>query len=749
MYELDRKDRPRFETLAKHWSFRPGAVYDVTFENRFVICHVTRAGLLEYLAYDKKTGRGSVVCSGKTPPCGEDEFFRLIPRILNAIKYTGDKRVEGPAVHTPEMLIDLIFRVLLPRYGYRIRQEQIRLAKQIYHGLTGKKVAICEAEVGTGKTLAYLVAGFCARRRVIPLNSMLEPITIVTSSIELQTSIMKKEIPFLNRVLLEGGILDRPLTAVLRKGKEHYFCPSRFEDYVNSLARNEEKYGKVLAYFRQMAFADTVFDLDAVPIPGFVKNNICVKGQCGQCKKRSRCRYAKFIRRAMDKGAALHIQVTNHNLYLMSTKFPSILQRGRLVIVDEAHKLREAAQDVFGEQLEESQIPRFLSWSRNLCAEQENSGEYSALQAQVAEDNRQLFAWVRQQADGTEEECSLIACLTQEVLQRMQQMISGLQRLSELMQPQRGRQEIRASTLCSVLEAFGKNEEMNIWVDGDAEGGLCLCCSPRDMGKSMNKHLWQSGSSYALMSGTMSDGESFSFFRRENGLDRLRPGQILESMTGSPFDYAHHSRLYMPGDLPLPDSEDFADAAADRIVELVEAANGHTAILFTSYALLHQIYDRTRDRLSRYELICMGRNNKTAIADFRKSRNAVLYASGSMWEGVDCAGDRLSSVIIVRLPFPMRSAALEQKKEACGCVHTFVQEYAVPEMLIKLRQGCGRLIRGEEDTGVLSILDSRACAGSPYRAQVEKVLKKYPRVDTVEEVAAFMKAVKDPSYFRE
>ena len=142
----------------------------------------------------------------------------------------------------------------------------------------------------------------------------------------------------------------------------------------------------------------------------------------------------------------------------------------------------------------------------------------------------------------------------------------------------------------------------------------------------------------------------------------------------------------------------------------------------------------------------MTRSNRKVISDFRKSKNGILFASGAMWEGVDCVGDGLSSVIIVRLPFPLRSAIMEQKKKAVGDVAKFVHEYAVPEMLIKLRQGVGRLIRCETDTGIVSILDSRAANGS-YVPRVKMALLKYPIVTSVDEVKTFMKRVKGEDYY--
>lgn len=147
-----------------------------------------------------------------------------------------------------------------------------------------------------------------------------------------------------------------------------------------------------------------------------------------------------------------------------------------------------------------------------------------------------------------------------------------------------------------------------------------------------------------------------------------------------------------------------------------------------------------------YELIRMTRSNKSAIADFKKSKNGVLFASGSMWEGVDCIGDCLSSVIIPRLPFPMRSATMESKKEECNGLGEFVNTICVPEMLIKLRQGLGRLVRCETDTGLISILDTRATTGK-YTDKVGNVLAKYTKAETLDEVEAFFREVKSPAYF--
>ena len=265
--------------------------------------------------------------------------------------------------------------------------------------------------------------------------------------------------------------------------------------------------------------------------------------------------------------------------------------------------------------------------------------------------------------------------------------------------------------------------------------------------------LWTNiNTHFALTSGTMRDDTGFSFFKDELGITGcLDDCSVSEFSCGSPFDYKNHTRLYISENTPLPDikNPEYIPAVAREVVRLVKAAHGHTAVLFTSYKALNAVYDRVKDDLKAYLLIKMSRSNKTAITQFKESGNGVLFASGSMWEGVDCAGDILSSVILVRLPFPLRSQSMEYKRSKCASTHAFIQSYAVPQMIIKLRQGAGRLIRTEIDTGILGILDARAAQGGAYRDRVLKALSKYPLVSSIGEATFFIDSVKDDPYKKE
>lgn len=210
---------------------------------------------------------------------------------------------------------------------------------------------------------------------------------------------------------------------------------------------------------------------------------------------------------------------------------------------------------------------------------------------------------------------------------------------------------------------------------------------PKTIDEDLNRCLWSdSNTHWVLTSGTIRDDTGFSFFKNELGISKyLSPHAIRESNCDSPFDYQNHTRLYISENTPCPNPDDpnYIRSVAEEVAKLVKATHGHTAILFTSYRLLHAVYEEVKDQIREYPLIQMNRSNKNAIDQFKRSKNGVLFASGSMWEGVDCAGDILSSVIIVRLPFPLRSQSMEYKRSKCASTsecntgsdyHAYVQD---------------------------------------------------------------------------
>lgn len=372
MFDIRKTDDEMLEFYENERIAFPDAEYDYTFEKRYLVYHAPIKDKTVYMAVDMKTrisyGAGKLEKNGTY----EEDGQQLLANVLRAVKKTGGVHFLRQVQEYPLDMIDVVFRALLPEYGFAVREGQIRLSKQMYRGLTEKQVSICEAEVGTGKSMAYLVAAYIARKNQQMHDRVNEPITIATSSIELQQSLMERDIPLLSQVLLDFGLIEMPITAVLRKGKEHYFCRFRYEEYFRNISQHMETRGEKAEYLVRTLFPNTALDLDQYNLSKFLKDAICVKEGCKQCVCKGDCRYLEFRRNAMDNNEELDFQVTNHNLYLMSCKQPYVLRRSSMVVIDEAHKLKEASHDVFEEDLGENDIPNFLIWSKARCAKKEN-----------------------------------------------------------------------------------------------------------------------------------------------------------------------------------------------------------------------------------------------------------------------------------------------------------------------------------------------------------------------------------------
>lgn len=207
--------------------------------------------------------------------------------------------------------------------------------------------------------------------------------------------------------------------------------------------------------------------------------------------------------------------------------------------------------------------------------------------------------------------------------------------------------------------------------------------------------------------------------------------------------------LYIPERMPFPNIRDdrYIQAVMEEILQIVSATHGHTLILFTSYWLMERVFYGLKEQLSDYPLFLMGRGRLDVISSFRRSGNGVLFASDSAGEGIDLAGDILSSLIVVKLPFPVPDPVMEYQRNQYEDFDLYRRDIIIPEMLIKLRQWFGRGIRREKDTAVFSILDSRASLRGRYRAEILNTLPTMPVTDRLMDVADFIIRKKADSYF--
>ena len=259
-------------------------------------------------------------------------------------------------------------------------------------------------------------------------------------------------------------------------------------------------------------------------------------------------------------------------------------------------------------------------------------------------------------------------------------------------------------------------------------GRLALCAVPMELEQVLFRDIWSRPIPVIITFGTMSVRGHFGHFKRMTGLSFAALSRIMETSKPSPFDFQSNGLLYIPERMPFPNIRDdrYIQAIMEEIAQIVSATHGHTLILFTSYWLMERVFYGLKEQLSDYPLFLMGRGRLDVISSFRRSGNGVLFASDSAGEGIDLAGDILSSLIVVKLPFPVPDPVMEYQRNQ-------YEDF--------------NLYRREKDTAVFSILDSRASLRGRYRAEILNTLPTMPVTDRLTDVADFIIRKKADSYF--
>lgn len=624
-------------------------------------------------------------------------------------------------------MIDHIFKDLFPALGMTERSEQIKLSHRMLDAMLGGGIALCDAGTGIGKTYAYLTAAAAASR--FGAGSSHRPIIISTASIALQNAVQTEYLPLLSCTLLADGQIDRPLLSVIRKGKGHYVCDERLGKRLRQV--NFQKKDPAAADALR-SLKDTL-DMDKVPhLSGYDREHVCVPQIC-DCGHQD-CRYRRFLKRCDDDRYVF--QICNHNLLLAdaihrSQGRRSILPEHGIIIVDEAHKLPEAAREMFGMTLTAGDIQSMI---RQLRAER------YLLAADVLADSagpllRKLTA-PREEAESLDAYLHLLT-IPSRSLPIIEKQVGNLLTVQ-------GRRQLE--TLRGAVSLFSDPQpNMILYTAEDDDGGTMLCATVSDLTEQMRQALWRPEHAFVLASGTLAVGDDFHRFRSQTGL--MDGQRVTESVSLSPFDYKQNCLLYLPQLPPSQSSEAYYDELADEIAELIRAAWGHALVLFTSYAAMSAVKDCLRERELSFPMFTLGRNAMHMTERFRQTPGAVLLATGAAWEGFDFPGDCVSLLVIPRLPFAYPDALKEKEREEYASLRQFIQNVAVPEMQIKLRQGFGRAIRTESDTCVIAILDERAGHGRRYYAAMRDALPDMRTTGSLRAVTKFLRERKPESYF--
>jgi len=732
-----------------------------------------------YKAVNLETNKGVALARRRTP-LSPKEIEKIVGRIRDssvagAARYEADRPYESRITYDKcREILYTVFKDVLPEYGYSIRKEQIALADSILKTISDRKTALAEAEVGTGKTHAYLIAAILAKRGRLndfwnrsfyPKMGYADmahmPIVIATSSIALQKAIVKDYIPELSRILLENGIIKTPLTVALRKGREHYVC----DRFLLSHIDNEGDAAAKRILNGLLKPTSTIDLADVSGLTAHIKRQIRVPSRCPEhCPCRDSCRYQRFMREAMNP--AIDIQVTNHNyliadaLHRSSGKRP-LMPNYQIAIVDEAHKLLSAARSMYGTELSSDAAPSMLEYLKTLRFAAKSAPQPIGVTAKkLIDESRRLFRAFAENlpVDAEDDAERYGAEIGKAAAKHLRNIRNIAERLHEQIEsePVIERHAYRKTQILWEIKqiresaaVLSQHSEQICWLEQTSDSELTLCSIPKDLDRRLFADFWGRGIPTVFTSGTLSAGGDFAHIKRTLGLDRLG-NRITETSKPSPFNHRDNALLYISETTPFPDGKDsgYIASITDETERLIRASHGHAAVLFTSYDTMGRVHAALSTRNLPFPLMRLERGSSAAIERFKQSGGGILFASGALWEGIDIPGDALSMLIIVKLPFQVPDPIGEYEQTLYKDMSEYKSRVVVPEMLIKLKQGFGRLIRTETDSGVVAILDCRANSIGAYRERVLAALPDCRVTASIGDVSRFFKEKKSPEYFK-
>ncbi len=621
-----------------------------------------------------------------------------------------------------------IFREILPRHGMAVREEQIALCHEVLDTLYNKEISLCEAGVGTGKTLAYLVA--CILWQMNRPERMKLPIVISTSSVALQDAILTEYLPDLSTVLLGEGIIREPITAVVRKGKERFVCDARLAERT-ALVQPSRKRQK-----NSLRIAENILDMDHIPeLSRYDRCRICVPQSCPRdCFMRLDCRYQQYLRDSMKPD----IQICNHNYLLADASHriedrPLLLRSYQALVVDEAHKLPDVARQMYTETLSETDI-------NDLCLQLQQA-HYLHLAQRLRSAFLAFSISCGQNLSGLRRKDSVSFTLTPFRREALADCIAILQYAGGFVDMPRYLR-YRLGEAESFFRLFLLEVPTRIlYIDYGADGHPTFCAGSSCIPQLLRSALWNTREPAILTSGTLAAAGDFSHTEQLLGLAAYRP--LRHFRADSPFDYKKKCLLYFP---PRARTRVDNRHMAEEIIRLVDSCHGHALVLFTSYRQMAEVRALT-DGQWPYQTYQAWRNGGKIIQQFKQSGNGVLFAAGSCWESIDFPGDMVSLLIIAKLPFPIPDPVSDYERKQYPNLRDYINAEIIPEMQKKLRQGFGRAIRTEQDSCVVAVLDERAGIGGKYYEAVLAALPTCPTTEKIEDVQQFIREQKRPDYF--
>jgi ATP-dependent DNA helicase DinG len=655
---------------------------------------------------------------------------------VSPITATGGKKPKAAKTDEP-ISIEEIFGaggLLEKRHpGYEFRGSQLEMAQIADDAFRKHQHVVIEAGTGTGKTLAYLIPAIRSGRRVV----------ISTATKSLQEQLFQKDVPFLQKHFAPN------LKAALMKGRSNFLCREKVHQMVGQPVLkgiDEVDWFAQIKDWEKLTETGDRSELTFLPDDAELwhridaRSDLCTGKKCAEFQN---C----FITAMHQRAQEADLIIVNHALFfadlaIRKDDFGSILPEYSAVVFDEAHEIEDVASDYFGRQVSSYRFDELARDAENtLRVLQIAAPQLRRYLSRMRERGHGFFETFPEREGRFPFEQAERSAFLQRNLERYEELASAVKRVeTELSALSPKPEEVltlsrRASEIRRELEFLLESEEKSYvyWYERRGKG-VFLAATPIDVSQILRERLFDQFDTVVLTSATLAVGGRFDYLKQRLG---IQPAN--EKVLPQEFDFHEQALLYIPPTMPDVRDAKFSASAADEITQMLEISQGRAFCLFTSYAQMKDVHQRVSSRV-KFPLLLQGSAPRTVLLDrFRSTPNAVLFATASFWQGVDVPGAQLSCVIIDKLPFAVPSdpivAARVKALQEDG--RNPFAEYQVPEAVLALKQGFGRLIRSKTDRGILAILDNRIRRMQYGRIFLES-LPPYKTTQDLAEVARFM-----------